>query len=83
MRLRSGRYSPGETMQVPLVMMSTAMRTRLKYVDPNRPCSWLSRAYAASSSTRLGSLISVAVVWKPSASGEGGSPTVFRVGSSS
>jgi deazaflavin-dependent oxidoreductase (nitroreductase family) len=51
-------------MQVPLVMMSTAMREQLKYVDPNRPRSWFSRAYARLSSTRLGRLISVAVVWK-------------------
>jgi deazaflavin-dependent oxidoreductase (nitroreductase family) len=36
----------------------------LKYVDPNRPRSWFSRAYAAFSSTRLGRFISSNVVWK-------------------
>jgi deazaflavin-dependent oxidoreductase (nitroreductase family) len=40
------------------------MPTRLKYVDPNHPRSLLSRAYAAFSSTRMGRLISVNVVWK-------------------
>jgi deazaflavin-dependent oxidoreductase (nitroreductase family) len=40
------------------------MGTRLKYVDPNRPRSLFSRAYAAFSSTRLGRLISANVVWK-------------------
>jgi deazaflavin-dependent oxidoreductase (nitroreductase family) len=36
----------------------------LKYVDPDRPRSWFSRAYAAFSSTRLGRFISSNVVWK-------------------
>jgi len=40
------------------------MPAELKYVDPNRPRSWFSRAYAWFSSTRLGRLISVNVVWK-------------------
>jgi deazaflavin-dependent oxidoreductase (nitroreductase family) len=40
------------------------MRTELKHVDPNRPRSLFSRAYAAFSSTRLGRLISAKVVWK-------------------
>jgi deazaflavin-dependent oxidoreductase (nitroreductase family) len=40
------------------------MPTRLKYVDPNRPRSWFSRAYAAFSSTRLGRFLSAKVVWK-------------------
>ena len=38
--------------------------TQLKYVDPNRPGNWFSRAYAALSATRLGRLISATVVWK-------------------
>ncbi len=41
-----------------------AIGTQLKYVDPNRPRSLFSRAYAAFSSTRLGRLISANVVWK-------------------
>jgi deazaflavin-dependent oxidoreductase (nitroreductase family) len=40
------------------------MPTRLKYVDPNRPRSLLSRAFAAFSSTRMGRLISANIVWK-------------------
>jgi deazaflavin-dependent oxidoreductase (nitroreductase family) len=40
------------------------MPARLKHVDPNRPRSVLSRAFAAISSTRLGRLISAKVVWK-------------------
>ncbi len=40
------------------------MPTRLKYVDPNRPRSSFSRAFAAFSSTRLGRAISANVVWK-------------------
>jgi len=40
------------------------MHTQLKYVDPNRPRSFLSRAFAAFSSTRLGRFISEKVVWK-------------------
>ncbi|MEA2346598.1 MAG: hypothetical protein QOG62_385 [Thermoleophilaceae bacterium] len=36
----------------------------LKYVDPTRPRGWLSRAYAAFSSTRLGRFISAKVMWK-------------------
>jgi len=40
------------------------MPAQLKYVDPNRPRSWFSRAYARFSSTRLGRLISVKVAWK-------------------
>jgi len=40
------------------------MPTQLKYVDPNRPQSLLSRAYAALSATRLGRFLSAKVVWK-------------------
>jgi deazaflavin-dependent oxidoreductase (nitroreductase family) len=40
------------------------MAAQLKYVDPDRPRGWFSRAYAAFSSTRLGRLISAKVVWK-------------------
>jgi deazaflavin-dependent oxidoreductase (nitroreductase family) len=40
------------------------MPAQLKYVDPNRPRSSFSRAYAALSSTRLGRLISANIVWK-------------------
>lgn len=40
------------------------MPTRLKYVDPNRPQGWFSRAYAALASTRLGRFMSVHLVWK-------------------
>lgn len=40
------------------------MPTQLKYVDPNRPRSLFSRAYAAFSSTRLGRFISANIVWK-------------------
>jgi deazaflavin-dependent oxidoreductase (nitroreductase family) len=41
-----------------------AMAAPLKYVDPNRPRSLLSRAYAAFSSTRPGRFISAKIVWK-------------------
>jgi deazaflavin-dependent oxidoreductase (nitroreductase family) len=40
------------------------MPTQLKHVDPNRPRSLFSRAYAAFSGTRLGRLISANIVWK-------------------
>jgi deazaflavin-dependent oxidoreductase (nitroreductase family) len=40
------------------------MPTQLKYVDPNCPRSLFSRAYAASSGTRLGRFISAKIVWK-------------------
>jgi deazaflavin-dependent oxidoreductase (nitroreductase family) len=40
------------------------MPARLKYVDPNRPRTRLSRAYASFSATRLGRLLSAKVVWK-------------------
>ena len=40
------------------------MPTRLKYVDPNRPRSAFSRAYAAFSATRLGRFISAKVAWR-------------------
>ena len=40
------------------------MPTQLKHIDPNRPRSLLSRAYAAFSGTRPGRLISANVVWK-------------------
>jgi deazaflavin-dependent oxidoreductase (nitroreductase family) len=41
-----------------------AVPAELKHVDPNRPRSVLSRAYAAFSATRLGRFISANVVWK-------------------
>lgn len=37
---------------------------QLRYVDPNRPRNWLSRAYAWFSATRLGRFLSANVVWK-------------------
>jgi deazaflavin-dependent oxidoreductase (nitroreductase family) len=40
------------------------MPTQLKYVDPNRPRSLFTRAYAAFSGTRLGRFLSAKVVWK-------------------
>jgi deazaflavin-dependent oxidoreductase (nitroreductase family) len=40
------------------------MPTQLKYIDPNRPRSSFSRAYAAFSATRLGRFISSKVAWK-------------------
>lgn len=40
------------------------MTTRLKYVDPNRPRGWLSRAYAWFSATHAGRLLSTHVAWK-------------------
>jgi deazaflavin-dependent oxidoreductase (nitroreductase family) len=40
------------------------MRTRLKYVDPSCPPSWLSRTYAALANTRLGRFLSPRVLWK-------------------
>ncbi len=40
------------------------MANRLKYVDPNRPPSLFSRAYAALANTRLGRFISVHLMWK-------------------
>lgn len=40
------------------------MPAQLKHVDPNRPRSLFSRAFAAFSATRVGRLISAKVVWK-------------------
>jgi deazaflavin-dependent oxidoreductase (nitroreductase family) len=40
------------------------MQPRLKYVDPNRPRSAFSRAFASLSNTRFGRFISAKVVWK-------------------
>jgi deazaflavin-dependent oxidoreductase (nitroreductase family) len=40
------------------------MPAQLKHVDPNRPRSLLSRAYAALANTRLGRLLSVHLMWK-------------------
>ena len=40
------------------------MPAQLKYVDPDRPRSLFSLAYAALSGTRVGRLISAKVVWK-------------------
>jgi deazaflavin-dependent oxidoreductase (nitroreductase family) len=40
------------------------MSSRLKYVDPNQPRGWFSRAYAAFSNTWLGRFLSIHVVWK-------------------
>jgi deazaflavin-dependent oxidoreductase (nitroreductase family) len=41
-----------------------AVPPRLKYVDPHRPRSAFSRAYAAGSATHLGRWISARVVWR-------------------
>jgi len=40
------------------------MPKKLKYVDPTRPPSVVSRVYAAFSATRIGKLISAKIVWK-------------------
>jgi deazaflavin-dependent oxidoreductase (nitroreductase family) len=40
------------------------MAAHLRYVDPNRPRGWFSRAYAALSSTRFGRFVSAKVMWK-------------------
>lgn len=40
------------------------VRKPLKYVDPNLPRTWFSRAFAAFSATRLGRFISAKVAWK-------------------
>ena len=40
------------------------MPAHLKHVDPNRPASWLSRACAWFSATRLGRFLSAKIVWK-------------------
>jgi deazaflavin-dependent oxidoreductase (nitroreductase family) len=40
------------------------MSARLRYVDPNRPRSLASRAYAAFSSTRVGRWLSVKFAWR-------------------
>jgi deazaflavin-dependent oxidoreductase (nitroreductase family) len=40
------------------------MAAQLKYVDPNRPRSLLSRAFAAFSATRLGRFLSAKIAWK-------------------
>ncbi len=40
------------------------MTAQLKHVDPNRPRSLFSRAFAAFSATRLGRLLSAKIVWK-------------------
>jgi deazaflavin-dependent oxidoreductase (nitroreductase family) len=40
------------------------MTVQLKHVDPNRPRSLFSRAYAALANTRLGRFMSVHFVWK-------------------
>jgi len=40
------------------------MPAQLKHVDPNRPRSPLSRAYAALANTRLGRFMSARIVWK-------------------
>lgn len=42
----------------------TGAGSELRYVDPNRPRGWLSRAYAAFSATRVGRFLSVHVAWK-------------------
>jgi deazaflavin-dependent oxidoreductase (nitroreductase family) len=36
----------------------------LRYVDPNRPRSWFSRAFAAFSATRVGRLLSTHIAWR-------------------
>ncbi|HTA13676.1 MAG TPA: nitroreductase/quinone reductase family protein [Solirubrobacteraceae bacterium] len=40
------------------------MPAQLRHIDPNRPRSLFSRAYAAFSGNRLGRLVSAKVVWK-------------------
>jgi hypothetical protein len=40
------------------------MPAQLKYVDPNRPRSFFSRAYAVLANTRLGRFIAVHILWK-------------------
>lgn len=40
------------------------MAAQLRYVDPNRPRGWFSRAYAALANTRFGRFMSVHLVWK-------------------
>jgi deazaflavin-dependent oxidoreductase (nitroreductase family) len=40
------------------------MSAQLKHVDPNRPRSLFSRAYAALANTRLGRFMSIHFVWK-------------------
>lgn len=40
------------------------MPAHLKHVDPNRPASWLSRACAWFSATRLGRFLSAKIAWK-------------------
>ena len=40
------------------------MPKQLKYVDPNKPRGWFSRAFAAFSATRLGRFISAKLAWK-------------------
>jgi deazaflavin-dependent oxidoreductase (nitroreductase family) len=40
------------------------MAAGLRYVDPNRPRGWFSRAYAALANTRFGRFMSVHLVWK-------------------
>jgi deazaflavin-dependent oxidoreductase (nitroreductase family) len=41
-----------------------AIPAQLRYVDPNRPRGWLSRAYAAFSATGLGRFLSAKLAWK-------------------
>lgn len=40
------------------------MAARLKHVDPSRPTSLFSRAYAALGNTRLGRFVSIQVLWR-------------------
>ncbi len=40
------------------------MPRQLKYVDPNRPRGWFSRAYAVFSTTRFARFVSANVLWK-------------------
>jgi deazaflavin-dependent oxidoreductase (nitroreductase family) len=46
------------------VWENPAVPAQLKHVDPNRPRSLFSRAFAAFSATRLGRLTSAKLVWK-------------------
>jgi F420H(2)-dependent quinone reductase len=41
-----------------------AIPSALKYVDPDRPRSLFSRAYASFSNTRIGRFVSAKLVWK-------------------
>lgn len=58
------RGSRSEGCDPPAQGLSAGMPAQLRYVDPNRPRSFFSRAFAAFSVTRLGRFLSARVVWK-------------------